>query len=32
MTLRKLRRGHWPVQDSLDLHGNTSDAARRWCC
>ena len=29
MTLRKLRRGHWPVQDSLDLHGNTSDAARR---
>ncbi|MDO8262240.1 MAG: Smr/MutS family protein [Gallionella sp.] len=29
MTLRKLRRGHWPVQDSLDLHGNTSDTARR---
>lgn len=29
MTLRKLRRGHWPVQDSLDLHGNTSDAARK---
>lgn len=29
MTLRKLRRGHWPVQDSLDLHGNTGDAARR---
>ena len=29
MTLRKLRRGHWPVQDSLDLHGNTSDMARR---
>ena len=29
MTLRKLRRGHWPVQDSLDLHGNSSDAARR---
>jgi len=29
MTLRKLRRGHWPVRDSLDLHGNTSDAARK---
>jgi len=29
MTLRKMRRGHWPVQDSLDLHGNTSDAARK---
>jgi len=29
MTLRKLRRSHWPVQDSLDLHGNTSDAARK---
>lgn len=29
MALRKLRRSHWPVQDSLDLHGNTSDAARR---
>ncbi len=29
MTLRKLRRGHWPVQDSIDLHGLTSDAARR---
>ena len=29
MALRKLRRGHWPVQDSLDLHGNTSDMARR---
>jgi DNA-nicking Smr family endonuclease len=29
MTLRKLRRGHWPVQDSLDLHGLHSDAARR---
>ena len=29
MTLRKLRRGNWPVQDSLDLHGNTSDAARK---
>lgn len=29
MTLRKLRRGHWPVQDSIDLHGNSSDGARR---
>ncbi|WP_435628486.1 Smr/MutS family protein [Candidatus Ferrigenium straubiae] len=29
MALRKLRRSHWPVQDSLDLHGNTTDAARR---
>ena len=29
MTLRKMRRGHWPVQDSLDLHGNTGDAARK---
>lgn len=29
MTPRKLRRGHWPVQDSLDLHGNTGDAARK---
>ncbi len=27
-TVRKLRRGHWPVQDSLDLHGVTSDEAR----
>jgi DNA-nicking Smr family endonuclease len=29
MMLRKLRRGQWPVQDSLDLHGLDSDAARR---
>lgn len=29
MTLRKLRRGHWPVQDNIDLHGNTGDAARK---
>jgi len=29
MTLRKLRRGVWPVQDSLDLHGNNSDPARK---
>jgi len=29
MVLRKLRRGYWPVQDSLDLHGNKRDAARK---
>jgi DNA-nicking Smr family endonuclease len=29
LALRKLRRGGWPVQDSLDLHGNNSDAARK---
>ena len=29
MVLRKLRRGVWPVQDSLDLHGNNRDAARK---
>lgn len=29
MSLRKLRRGAWPVQDSLDLHGNQTDAARK---
>lgn len=29
MTLRKLRRGQWPLQDSLDLHGLRSDAARK---
>ena len=29
MTLRKLRRGNWPIQDTLDLHGNTGDAARK---
>jgi DNA-nicking Smr family endonuclease len=28
MTLRKLRRGHWPIQASIDLHGLTSDEAR----
>jgi len=28
-TLRKLRRGTWPIQDSLDLHGNNTDAARK---
>jgi DNA-nicking Smr family endonuclease len=29
MALRKLRRGTWPVQDKLDLHGLNSDAARK---
>jgi DNA-nicking Smr family endonuclease len=29
MTLRKLRRGGWPVQDRLDLHGLYSESARR---
>jgi len=29
MALRKLRRGSWPVEDRLDLHGNNSDAARK---
>lgn len=28
MTLRKLRRGLWPIQDEIDLHGLTSDEAR----
>lgn len=28
ITLRKLRRGHWPQQDSIDLHGLTSNEAR----
>jgi DNA-nicking Smr family endonuclease len=27
-TLRKLRRGHWVIQDELDLHGSTSGEAR----
>ena len=27
-SLRRLGRGYWPVQDSLDLHGLNSDAAR----
>ena len=26
-TLRKLRRGHWAVQDGIDLHGLTRDQA-----
>ena len=29
MTLRKLRRGNWPIQDRIDLHGLNSDAARK---
>lgn len=29
MTLRKLRRGRWSMQDTLDLHGFHSDAARK---
>jgi DNA-nicking Smr family endonuclease len=29
MTLRDLRRGRWAIQDELDLHGLTSDGARR---
>lgn len=28
MTLRKLKRGQFPLQDSLDLHGLTSEGAR----
>ncbi len=28
MTLRKLRRGNWPVEDVLDLHGDTLEQAR----
>lgn len=29
MMLRKLRRGYWPTQDSLDLHGLTTESARK---
>ncbi|MGC2167026.1 MAG: Smr/MutS family protein [Gallionella sp.] len=29
MNLRKLRRGQWPVQRVLDLHGSRRDAARQ---
>lgn len=29
ISLRRLARGHWPIQDSLDLHGLYSDTARR---
>jgi DNA-nicking Smr family endonuclease len=28
-TLRNLRRGRWPMQDTLDLHGFNSDGARK---
>ena len=27
-SLRRLRRGHWPIQDALDLHGYTREEAR----
>ena len=27
-TLRRLRRGHWVIQDDLDLHGSNSSEAR----
>lgn len=30
LTLRKLRRGHWHIQDELDLHGLSVDEARGW--
>ena len=26
--VKKLRKGHWPVQDELDLHGMRRDTAR----
>jgi DNA-nicking Smr family endonuclease len=29
MTLRDLRRGRWPIEDELDLHGLTNDEARK---
>ena len=29
MNLRKMRRGTWPIQDRLNLHGNHADAARK---
>jgi DNA-nicking Smr family endonuclease len=29
ITLRKLRRGRWQIQDTLDLHGFQSDTARK---
>lgn len=28
MTLRKLQRNHWPIQDKLDLHGLQIDGKR----
>jgi len=27
--MKKMRKGHWPVQDELDLHGMRRDAARQ---
>ncbi len=30
--LRKLRKGHWAIQDQLDLHGLRRDAARDALC
>jgi DNA-nicking Smr family endonuclease len=30
MTLRKLRRGEWPPQDEIDLHGLSTEAARKF--
>lgn len=29
ITLRKLRRGEWPPQDAIDLHGLNTDTARK---
>ena len=29
MTLRKLRRGFWTIQDTIDLHGYTTEEARK---
>jgi len=29
-TLRRLRRGHWPIADEADLHGMNRDAARSY--
>lgn len=29
LTLRDLRRGRWPIEDELDLHGLTNDEARK---
>ena len=29
MTLRKLRRNRWPIQDKLDLHGSSINTARK---
>ena len=28
LTMKRLRRGYWPIQAELDLHGMTSDEAR----